>query len=680
MNPSLTRSPGQTLARKNTIVGSSETSALVREYDWSATALGPIDAWSPEVVAIVNLTLCSAMPTRLLWGSELILIYNDAYSEFAGARHPAALGKPAREVFSEAWHVVGPQIESVFTSGVTGYYDKLLVPIARNDQVQQSYLTYSYSPVYQDGHIVGVFGTLQDATAEVTTASQLLESEARASRILQSIGDAVIVTDAESHVMRMNAVAETLTGWRQEEALGRPLSEIFDIVNEETRKPVESPADKVKRLGSIVGLANHTVLKSRTGGETHIDDSGAPIRNDEGDLTGIVLVFRDITERRAAERDRERLQRELDRQYIELRAIYETSSVALAMIDPIEFRYLRGNPKLGELLNLPVDQIIGTPVFDLASDVAGLREALLTAASGTPVLGKILEGGLSNSPGVHRAWQVEYIPVFSAEGKVEVIVGSSIEITTQKQAQAALMQNEKLAAVGRLASSIAHEINNPLEAVTNCIYLARNGQQVSEDVQDYLETAERELRRVSAITNQTLRFHKQATYPRAISCEELIEGGLSIYQGRIVNSGITVEKRLRAPHPVVCFDGEIRQVLNNLVSNAIDAMHSTGGRLLLRSRECTNPKTGKAGLVLTVADTGPGMSHETVKRIFEPFFTTKGNGGTGLGLWISCEIVDRHGGTIRVRSSQRTGSCGTVVALFLPFDSVKLVTPTPRAR
>ena len=154
-------------------------------------------------------------------------------------------------------------------------------------------------------------------------------------------------------------------------------------------------------------------------------------------------------------------------------------------------------------------------------------------------------------------------------------------------------------------------------------------------------------------------------------CQELIEGGLSIYQGRILNAGISVEKRKRASHPVTCFDGEIRQVLNNLVSNAIDAMHPHGGRLLLRSRESTNWKTGRRGLVLTVADTGPGMNQVTVKRIFEPFFTTKGNAGTGLGLWISCEIIDRHGGTLRVRSSQREGRSGTVFTIFLPFAAVQ---------
>ena len=242
------------------------------------------------------------------------------------------------------------------------------------------------------------------------------------------------------------------------------------------------------------------------------------------------------------------------------------------------------------------------------------------------------------------------------------------DITDRRKAEAALMKNEKLAAVGRLAASIAHEINNPLESVTNLLYLARTSTEPTE-IQDYLATADRELRRVGAITNQTLRFHKQSSNPVEITCDDLIEAVLSIYYGRIVNSRVHVERRKRANSSVLCFDGEIRQVLNNLVGNAIDAMHPEGGRLLLRSRDAVDWPTGRRGLVLTVADTGLGMSPLTRQKAAEPFFTTKGIGGTGLGLWISREIVGRHEGRLSLRSSQMSGRTGTVVIIFLPYDA-----------
>ncbi len=255
-----------------------------------------------------------------------------------------------------------------------------------------------------------------------------------------------------------------------------------------------------------------------------------------------------------------------------------------------------------------------------------------------------------------------------SSGKPTRVLGVQNDITERKLSDAALLQNEKLAAVGRLASSIAHEINNPLESVTNLLYLARTTDTV-EDIHSYLDTAERELRRVSVITNQTLRFHRQSTGPREVSCSDLFGDVLSVYHGRLLNSGIVIEKRKRAHRCVECFEGEIRQVLSNLVGNAIDAMHPQGGNLIVRSRETHDWQDGREGIVLTVADTGTGIAPQVLHRMFDAFYTTKGIGGTGLGLWVSKEIVDRHKGILRVRSSQEKGRSGTVFSLFLPFTA-----------
>ena len=219
-------------------------------------------------------------------------------------------------------------------------------------------------------------------------------------------------------------------------------------------------------------------------------------------------------------------------------------------------------------------------------------------------------------------------------------------------------------------STIAHEINNPLASVTNLLYIMRHSRSLDE-VHGYVELAERELRRVAAITSQALRFHKESSGPALFSCIDLIGDGLLMFEGRLVNANIRVEKRKRAGQPVCCTGGEIRQVIGNLIGNAIDAM-PRGGRLLVRSREATEWSTGRKGLVLTVADTGSGIGPETVGRIFDPFFTTKGIGGTGLGLWVSSEIVARHQGVLRVRSCQREGRAGTVFTLFLPFRDYKI--------
>ncbi len=781
-----TKGPGGIAASR--IIGKGEMVELVRAYDWSSTPLGPIEGWSKELITIVNLTLASSSPARTMWGPELILIYNDAYRPIPGPRHPWALGKSAREVYKESWPVVGPLLEKAIETGETLFYEKLLVPLPTTSGMQDSYLNYSFNPIFEDGKIAGLFGPLHDVTGEVTATRQLRESEARASRILQSIGDAVIVTDADARVMTMNHVAEMLTGWELAEAKGQLLNEVFRLVSEQDRREVESPADKVRRTGAIVGLANHTILISKDGRDRPIDDSGAPIFDDDGKLTGIVLVFRDIEERRAAERDNERItelyrqvlevtsdaivgldrnfvmtyanpraleiynkpgreiigrnvweefpeaalegspfwehyqramnegvagqfevyyptplerwlhveayptrdgivtfsrdiseemksrealrkkSEEAERQRREIESVYKTAPIGLALFDTEEFRYLRLNDRQAQFFGMKPEQIVGKTLTEMAP-IEGLRELFEQVREGQPVVNYPLEGELTGRPGEHRYWTVSYFPVTDEEGKVQGITAASLEITQQKKAELALIQSEKLAVVGRLAASIAHEINNPLESVTNLLYLATHSDDVAKS-KEYIETAERELRRVSAIANQTLRFHKQATSPREITCKVLLDSVISIYQGRILNSGVRVEERNRSQCAVRCFEGEIRQVLSNLVGNAIDAMHSGGGRLLLRSREGTNWRTGKPGVVLTVADTGSGIAKEEMQSIFEPFYTTKGIGGTGLGLWVSKEIVERHDGQLLVRSRRTEGHSGTVFSLFLPFEAV----------
>ena len=235
-----------------------------------------------------------------------------------------------------------------------------------------------------------------------------------------------------------------------------------------------------------------------------------------------------------------------------------------------------------------------------------------------------------------------------------------------RRAERALLQSEKLAAVGTLAASIAHEINNPVDAVMNLLYLAR-AQAANDEVQELLGMADRELQRVAAITSQTLSFQKQAKRPEPALASAIFDSVITLHEGRLRNTSVYLERRDRADRPVSCFSGEIRQVLGNLVANAIDAMRP-GGRLLLRSRNRTHPKTSQLGIQITVADTGCGMDRSTLDRVFEAFFTTKDIGGNGLGLWISQEILVRHGSRMRIRS--RTGAVhGTVFTFFLPSES-----------
>lgn len=267
-----------------------------------------------------------------------------------------------------------------------------------------------------------------------------------------------------------------------------------------------------------------------------------------------------------------------------------------------------------------------------------------------------------------RSWvNLAAAPILDEKSKVTGGVLTVADIDHQKRAEAALIQSEKLAVVGRLAASISHEINNPLEAVTNLIFLAQQEPAASAELKAYLNAADQELRRVSAIVSHTLRFHRQATRPRTISPVELLEPTLGLYSGRLNNAHIHLKVDHRGRGLVKCYEGEIRQVLNNLIGNAIDAM-SPGGTLSIRTSNSRLWQTGVPAIRFTFADTGEGMPPEVKNRIFEAFFTTKGHNGTGLGLWISRGIVEKHHGRLQVASSVRPGCSGTVISLLLPTD------------
>lgn len=252
-------------------------------------------------------------------------------------------------------------------------------------------------------------------------------------------------------------------------------------------------------------------------------------------------------------------------------------------------------------------------------------------------------------------------------GTMTIQLAPSTEQERQQQ-ESAVRRLEKLAAVGQEVSTIAHEINNPLESLTNLLYLMRLSESMDE-VQEYVAVAQQELARVTEITLQTLRFHRNASKPAEVDPGALARSVLTVYSGRMLLRKVQMEWRVRETPRVVCLEGEIRQVLNNLVRNALDAM-SAGGRLLVRVSPACEWRGHRSGVRLTVADTGEGIGVEMRGRLFQLFQTTKELTGTGVGLWVSKGIVEKHGGTIRVRSRQANraggGGGGTVFAVWLP--------------
>ncbi|WP_109485221.1 ATP-binding protein [Occallatibacter savannae] len=235
--------------------------------------------------------------------------------------------------------------------------------------------------------------------------------------------------------------------------------------------------------------------------------------------------------------------------------------------------------------------------------------------------------------------------------------------TEARKSEQALRRSEQLAAAGRLAASIAHEINNPLEAVTNLLFLAKSDEGLSASSKDLLEIADKELQRLSHITARSLKFYRQRTAPAAIALEEVLDSVVYFHDPIIRVRGIQIDRRFRPAPLVLCQPGEIQQVFTNLISNALDAIPDKG-RLILEVRPSTSG--GSIGVAVTIADNGSGMDKQMLQRLFHPFVTTKGEAGTGLGLWVSKGILDKHHATVRVRT--RPGR-GTVFRIFFPIAS-----------
>jgi signal transduction histidine kinase len=384
-----------------------------------------------------------------------------------------------------------------------------------------------------------------------------------------------------------------------------------------------------------------------------------------------------------------------------LDSMLANAPIGLAFCDR-SCRVVRVNQVFADLAGIPLSRHLGRTLPELlpAAVADELEKAVLRVfATEQPVHNLELSGQRDASGAAERlnrawTWLVSAYPVRTNPTKVRWTGVIVLDASDRKRSEEALRRSEKLAVTGRLAASIAHEINNPLEAITNLLFLMRNFTTLDEKAQNYVSMAEHEVRRIAEIAQQTLRFYRQSTLPARATMAELLDSVLSLHQGRFNSLDIHVEPDYDPSLDLFCFAGEIRQVIANLVGNAVDAI-SNGGRILVRARKSHNwTEPSQAGVRFVVADTGSGMEPEVRERIFEPFFTTKEVTGTGLGLWVSHSIIVKHHGLIHVRSraaaqqSQgRAGNSetspsgtvpsGTVFEIFIPDDPNLVNDATP---
>lgn len=369
-------------------------------------------------------------------------------------------------------------------------------------------------------------------------AQTTYESEQRLRAILISLGEAVVVCTLEGTIELVNPVAEQLSGWTKADATGKPFDLVFPMASAEPQVLFESPVTSIRREVRRISGVHPLLLTRRDGSEVTVDQSGAPLHERNGQLSGVVLVLRDVTQ--------------------------------------------------------------------------------------------------------------------------------------QRRTQAALIASEKLAVTGRLAATIAHEIHNPLDSVANLLYLIKTGTSPEEN-EAFLDTARAELDRATQISRSLLGMYRESRMPVALDVSSLIESVLLLLQHRFAQGRLQVVTHLLSPAMVTGFPVELRQVFTNLLANAAEASPN-GGRITVSvvstsAPEDDAPHIERQGVLVTIEDQGAGISEEIRDQLFQPFFSTKGEAGTGLGLWVSKGIVQKHDGSIELVSHTDPLNHGTAISVFLPHGA-----------
>ena len=504
-------------------------------------------------------------------------------------------------------------------------------------------------------------------------------SESRYRTTLLSVGDGVIATDAAGTVDLLNPVAETLTGWSTAEARGRPLEEVFRIVNQATRLPVENPVRHVIQAGKVVGLANHSLLIARDGTARPIADSGAPIRDADGTVVGVVLVFRDVSAEHHLLYEREAALRALDAERQFLRMLIDTIPDVVFAKDT-QRRFTLGNTAM--LANLDVqrqeDFIDRTAADFFPKERAESiehddRQVLL---SGQSIINR--EDQTDTRSG-RKGWQLSTkVPLRNTDGIITGMLGIARDITElhrlqeeNARVQAHLLQAHKMESVGRLAGGVAHDFNNMLQAILGHTELALTETPPGSPFYESLRQIEIAAQRSANLTSKLLAFaRRQAVQPRVLNLNDTVAQLLGML-GRLL--GENIELTWRPAHdlwPVRIDPSQVDQILTNLAVNARDAI-TGAGRITIETANTTldenysaqHPDTRPGDYVmLTVNDTGCGMDAETLAQAFEPFFTTKAR-GSGFGLAIVYGIIKQNAGAIHAYSEPGKGSA---FRLYLP--------------
>ncbi len=506
---------------------------------------------------------------------------------------------------------------------------------------------------------------------------QLRVSEENLSITLNSIGDAVMVSDKEGALVSLNPVAEKLTGWTTQEAFGLPIKKIFPIIDASTREVIENPVEKVLATGETVYLSNHTTLISRDGSEYQIADSAAPIRERNGsEILGMVLVFHDVTEQYQLREENKKSLKKLESNEKLYRDLVESTAAVAWEYDLMAHHFTYMGDKIFKLTGYPSEQWTG---FDSWADRIHPddRDDVVSYCQ------LETERGLDHTIEYRNicadgkiVWLRDEVTVIMDGGKPVMMRGYFFDITEHRQTEEALRRAQKMDAIGQMAGGIAHDFNNIISIIQGNINLLE--QQIASDdkAKKRIESIRHSSERAAKLTRQLLSFSRHEAFSvKATNVNEVISSIDNLITQSITPQ-VEVEYHYDKDLWLTDIDpGDLEDALLNLVLNARDALNGRG-KLTIETYNSTldknycmhNPGVVAGDYVqLTVSDNGSGITQEQQVHIFDPFYTTKEQGkGTGLGLSMVFGFVKRSGGHIKVYSEPDIGS---TFRLYLPRSS-----------
>ncbi len=597
---------------------------------------------------------------QLCWMAEpdgYIFWYNERWYEYTGTTPNEVAGWGWKSVHDPKFL---PQVITEWEHAIaTGQMFRATFPLRGKDGQFRTFLTRVTPMKDEHGNVLRWFGTNTDVTEQITAEeksrglnTQLEQRVAEMEAIMQVLPVGIALAhDPEGTYITGNAALSELLGLSPDQNLSisntsDPPYEVF----RGRRKLADSdlPVQRAALTGKAIGTTELRI-RLRNGAERHLLASASPLYEENGVIRGAVGAFFDVTERKHME---DMLRERAD--------LLELATEAIVVRDSkgcVQY----WNSGAEALYGWKREEIIGQNMHELLRTKFPVPYRDIEAALAT--FG-IWDGNLAQQTRDGRTVTVACRKAFNKERRV--VLEISRDISARLQAEEALRQTEKLAAMGRVAGIIAHEINNPLEAIGNAFFLLRDHPSLDEEARRYASLAEQELIRVSHITRQTLSFYRESKQPVTLSVPALLDDVLELQSRRFQLSRIELQKRYRTSAQLQAFPVELKQVFLNLIGNAIQAMPE-GGRLRVSVRETGRWNGSTPGISIGIVDTGSGIQPEDARHLFEPFFSTKSEKGTGLGLWISRGIVQKYEGNIRFRSIRVDGRNATCFRVFIPL-------------